>query len=193
MLGDRDMVTTAKLGIRYASLIAGYFAGAYTLYLFDYSVTQPHPVYLDGTTWLRYAVREGFIWSLWCSICIGILFPIGLALQKSPRDLAFYPIVRHFPLLLRSLGSRLVIIAGGLLLGGYLCSVAIMVWGAAHTPHGLIWPPHFIYAVSMSLWGLWWMADCVTRPRRGSVVAAVIFTVFAVLFIAPGVTVLLVE
>jgi hypothetical protein len=170
------------LALRWLMLCTLYFSMSWILYVLDYAITQPHYAYNSFATWSTIAVREGVAVSLEVTVVIGVLVPIGLVVQRSPRDLDYYPHFGNSTAVFHSLGSRLILISGGLLLAGYLAAVAIELWESSQRPHGLIWPGHYIYGVLMTLWGVLWMADCLTRPRRGSIVAAILFTVLAVLY-----------
>ncbi len=145
------------------------------LFVMDDCIIQPHTTYATGT-WFSLAIPGALHWSCWVAAGMAIIFPFGVAIQKSPADVAYYPRLQNFPAMFRSLFPRMVVTWGVLLLAGYWVYTAIDVLEASHRAHGLLWPPHYFFVIGMMLWGVLWIADCLTRPRYGSILAAVLFT-----------------
>jgi hypothetical protein len=69
--------------------------------------------------------------------------------------------------------------------GGYADSV-LTDWLVHHRPHGLVWPPKRVFETCQFLWGLLWLADCASRPRRGTIVAAIGYLCMVLLFFPTG-------
>jgi hypothetical protein len=81
---------------------------------------------------------------------------------------------------------RLILIIGGLLVVGWYAGSVVAVWSAYQSPGGLVWPPKRVFAICQCVWGLLWVADCTSRPHRGTIVAAIGYLCMTLLLAAPG-------
>jgi hypothetical protein len=146
----------------------------FTFFLFGETIDQPHPVYLDGSTWLGRAVANGLQLTPFVVIATFIIMVIDCAMQRSrPRDGAYYPRLANIGRGLGSVRVRLILTIGLLLVVGCYAPSVIEVWRANHSPGGWVWPPKRVYVASHFLWSLLWLADCQSRPNRGTMAAAI--------------------
>ncbi len=146
----------------------------FAFYIFGEAIDQPHPGYFNGGNWLTKGVADGVPFALFAAIGMLIVVAIDGAIQTSrPRDSAYYPRLANVRHGLSSLHVRLLLIVGGsLILVAYGESV-VTVWLVNQRPHGWVWPPKRVFAACHLLWGLLWLADCASRPRRGTMAAAI--------------------
>ena len=153
-----------------------YFGLGFAFFLFGEAIDQPHLAYLDGSNWLTHGVSFFFHLEMIATVVVGMLIVIAFdaALQRNrPRDGAYYPRLAN---VWRNLGLfhvRLILIIGGLLVVGYYATTVVEVWSAQQRPVGWVWPPKRVFAACQILWGLLWLADCASRPNRGTMAAAI--------------------
>jgi hypothetical protein len=114
-------------------------------------------------------------------LVVSILIPFDLAHQRgrglAPFDVTYYPTLRGLRQCLTVVPARMVLIVGLLLLAGWLAHTQLDLirnsfWG---NPHG---PPRII-AAGLVAWGIVWLADCITRPKGGTYIAAMWFLLVA--------------
>ncbi len=168
------------IGLRWLGTCICYFLLSDALYVADFAITQPCPL-----SELPSDARSAVWISLFLAGGMVVLFPLGVALQKAPADLAFYPTVREVPAVCRSQPARMVVSCGAALLLGYAASTAFQVWARSQYPHGMLWPPRYLFVVGVLGWCGLWLAETMVRPRRGSFWAAVIFTCWAGVVVFP--------
>ena len=155
----------------------------FAFFLFGEAIDQPHPEYLDGN-WLTHGAAEGSQFAPIIAIGVLIMIAIDAAVQGSgPRDRAYYP--RLGSICLGLLHVRLILIIGGLLIVGYYATTVIEVWSANQLPGGWVWPPKRVFEACQFLWGLLWLADCASRPKRGTMAAAIGY-LFVMLLLPTG-------
>jgi hypothetical protein len=158
---------------------------AFAFFMFGEAIDQPHPIYAHGN-WLTSGVANFIQFIPIFAVAALILVAIDAAVQRGrPRDSAYFP---RFSTLWRGLSSiqiRLVLIVGVSLVLGYYAVSVIDVWSAQHSRAGLIWPPKRVFVTCCFLWGLLWLADCLPRPRRGTMAAAVGFLCLTFLLLLP--------
>jgi hypothetical protein len=104
-------------------------------------------------------------------------------IQASDEDLAYYPRPRALKMLFTSARSRLLVMAGFLLIAGYWVFTEIGLYEARHRPHGNIWPPTRIQFVLQFGWALLWTADCLNRPNRERLGSALAFLTLTWMFV----------
>jgi hypothetical protein len=156
---------------------------AFAFYLFGEAIDQPHPVYAEGN-WLTRGAAQGIAFFPFAAVGMLILVAIDSAVQRShPRDSAYYP--RLINLWRGSLHVRLFLIVGGALILGYYAMTVVEVWSSAQHPSGWQWPPERVFVVCNLLWGLLWLADCASRPRCGTITAAIGYVCLALLILLP--------
>jgi hypothetical protein len=159
----------------------------FVFFLFGEAIDQPHPAYLDGSTWLDHAVANGLQFTPYVVIATFIIMAIDCAVQRSrPRNGAYYPRLSSVWLGLGSVRVRLVLTIGLLLVIGYYSPSVIEVWRAHQSPGGWVWPPKRVYAACHFLWSLLWIADCQSRPNRGTMAAAIGCLVMTYLLLPNG-------
>ena len=127
------------------------------------------------------------VFSLFFSSVVGFLIlvsvPIDLALQRRRSghnldDLAFYPRLREARHWWQSLPARWTLILGVLFL---LYRNTDMITG--HTYRAAFVPEWDAAAIQILInlfcfYGLIWIADCLIRPHRGTIVGALVFSLF---------------
>lgn len=161
---------------------------AFAFYVFGEAIDQPHPAYLDGSNWLTHGTAFGGQLILPIMAGMFVLVAIDAALQRNrPRDGAYYPRLRRVWHGLGSLRVRWILIIGGLLVVGSYTDSVISIWSAHHSPGGWVWPPKRVFAACHFLWGLIWVADCASRPNRGTMVAAIGYLCMTLLLPSGGV------
>jgi len=176
----------AKLpfAVSFALVPIGYCGLAFTFFVLGEAIDQPHPIYTGSVTWLSVAIEHALRELPLFAIATPFLVGVDAVTQCGrPRDRGYYPRIVNVWRSLAVWKVRWVLIAGGLLLGGMYASTVIDVWSAHHQPHGLIWPPKRVYETCLLFWGLLWLADCVARPRGGTMAAAVGYLCFFVLVV----------
>jgi hypothetical protein len=144
--------------------------------LFGEVIDQPLPWYVDGGTWLPRGVADSLQFELIVLVMTGVLIAVTIdaAVQSSrPRDRAYYPLLPNVWRGLGSLHVRLILIVGGLIVAGRYADTVIAVWSASQGAGGLVWPPKRVFDACRLLWGLLWLADCASRPNRGTMAAAI--------------------
>ncbi len=155
----------------------------FIFFIFGEAIDQPHPDYAEGN-WLTHGVAEGIPLVVLAAIAMLILVGIDALIQRSrPRDAAYYPQLSnlwHGPLYV-----RLILIIGGALILGYYGMTVVEVWSSCQRPCGCVWPAKRVFVVCNLLWGLLWLADCASRPRCGTIMAAVGYVCLATLILLP--------
>jgi hypothetical protein len=161
---------------------------AFAFFLFGEAIDQPHPAYLSGN-WLTHGVAQFFQVEKLTTIMAGMLIVVAIdaAVQRSrPRDRSYCP---RLPSLWRGLSSlpvRLILVIGTLLVVGWYADSVIAVWSARQSPGGWVWPPKRVFAACQILWGLLWLADCASRPNRGTIAAAIGYLCMTLLSLSDG-------
>jgi hypothetical protein len=159
---------------------------AFGFYVFGEAIDMPHPDYAEGT-WLTRGVAEGVVMLPPVGVGMLILVAIDGAIQRGrPRDSGYYPRLANVWRGLRLPRVRLILIIGGALVVGYYASTVIEVWSAGQRPCGWIWPPKRVFVACQFLWGLLWLADCASRPRGGTMAAAIGYLFTALLMMPEG-------
>ncbi len=158
------------------------YAGVAALvYGVNVSFTQPYPSGGEG-------VPAELIVACLVGASLAVLIPVDLFVQwlghTHPRDLVYRPTAAGLQAAWTRQGPRLVLIVTGMLIVCYLAEVAFELWRASLYPHGLTWGPHYLLYASVLGWGGAWIADTLTRPQRGTFVAAVVFTAWMGLALA---------
>lgn len=167
----------------------GYGFLAFALFLLDSVITQPHAVYVTGT-WLTHATWNAFRFSWWFTLGIAAVVPIDLLVQRERRgatspDFCFHPTVRGLRRAISSPLPGLVLLSSFVLLAAYYVHIEVTMWRINQRPHGLIWPPHWLFVISVLLWGMLWVADCIRRPAGGTIIGAIVFTGWAAVCSVP--------
>lgn len=163
--------------ILYSILILAFF-------LFGEVIDQPHPIYLQGN-WITVALSNFLPVLPLMFIAILILVALDAVLQQShPRDVAYYPRMSQLRGVVSRTECRLTLAIGVLLVLGYYTLTSIDVWEARQRP-ATIWPPKRVFVACNFLWGFLWLADCLARPKKGTIAAAIGFLVLVFVFLSP--------
>lgn len=156
-----------------------YAALGFIFYVFGGVIDQPHPTYAQGT-WLTYRIEEAEQVAPLSAVVALVFVLVDRMIQPTrPRDGAYYPRLGHLWRGLSSVETRLMLIVGISLVAAYYTLTVIEVWSSQQTRCGLIWPPERVFVSCHLLWGVLWITDCTNRPRGGTMVAASLFIVFA--------------
>ena len=136
---------------------------------------------------------QSFLPATIVSIVMLVLVPIDLAIQRivSPlesEDIRYYPRFNRFQDWLRVAHARWVIILGMPFLIYCFTSSLIERWGIEQFTGSYVEAPDRVFAMCLLLWGVFWLADCLCRPNRGTIIAAAVFVflAFALLWGAIG-------
>jgi hypothetical protein len=156
---------------------------AFASYIFGEAIDQPHFPYSDDEWFLQAVVQGAVIGAVGLLLMIVIVAIDAATQQGQPRDCRYYPRLRNLKLGLRSLNVRLILIIGGFLIAAYYSTTVIEVWSPSRNLPCWLWPPKRIFLSCQLLWGLLWLADCSSRPGRGTVVAAIGFLVLSLLLV----------
>jgi hypothetical protein len=162
-----------------------YFAVGFGLCLFGGFVDQPHPSYADGSTWLSHRIPLAIGIGATVAVGVVILIVIDQLARATPNvgldELAYYPRPAGLKRCLSAMPARLVLVAGFLALGGWFVHTELVLSVVNMSAGGLVWPPERVLAAGLVAWGLLWLADCLGRPGRATIVAAGGFLLLAVL------------
>ena len=159
---------------------------AFAFFVFGETIDQPHPDYAEGN-WLTRGATSGIAFFLFAAVAMLIVVAIDAAVQRGrPRDCAYYPRLSQLSRGLDCLHVRLILIIGGTLIVGYYAMTVVEVWSSAQRPSGWQWPPKRVFLACHFLWGLLWLADCASRPRRGTMVAAIGYLLLSLLMLPMG-------
>jgi hypothetical protein len=174
------------LSLCFASL---YFALTFSFHLFGGVIDQPHPTYTEGN-WFTRRIEGSFHLASVYAIVMFILVPIDLWCQRArepvtAEDIAYYPRFNKIPEWVREPTARWTILLAVLFLAFYLASSLIEQSSIEQFAGGWVWPPERVLLSCLLLWGVFWIADCLCRPSCGTIIAAVSFTVFTIIFVAP--------
>jgi hypothetical protein len=121
-----------------------------------------------------------------------LLIPLDIVIQKirsggnisfSEMDRIYGPTIGIFPALKNYAGARMVAIVGGLFLMAYYASTVIELHSIEQHSGGLILPPDRIFSTLTIAWGVLWIAECQSRPRKGTISAALFFTMVCILLL----------
>ncbi len=190
-----------------------YYVVAIGFYLFGGPNDQlPNP----GTfgAWLTYrlvdsaALSNAAMWGARFAEAMLILVALDLLVQSrfgfrglSEADTAYYPRLASLRASLSFRSPWLVLIVGFLALTGYYAMTVARVstvgtdlrlkWLPALIfawPWWSVgkWPPEQIFVCCSLCWGVLWLADCMARPRRGTICAAIGFILAAYFLIEPA-------
>jgi hypothetical protein len=143
-------------------------------FLFGEAIDQPHPMYADGSTWLTHGVSPEII----VVLVVGMLFAVAIdaVVQKDrPRDRVYFPQLLNIWHGLSSLHVRLILVIGGLIVVCCYADSVVAVWLAQQGSGGWVWPPKRVFQACSALWGVLWLADCASRPNRGTMAAAIAY------------------
>jgi hypothetical protein len=179
---NRALVTPFLMAALYFALSAAFhFAGG--------AIDQPHPIYAEGN-WITHRMPELLHWSEAIGIVMFILVSADIAVQHvvhkgKMKDLAYFPRFQRICEFLKPDGSRWILICGAAFLALYWGQSVIEVWRWEQINSGWVWPPERFFVTCLLIWGLVWIADCLSRPRSTTIVAAVGFSVFTLIFVLP--------
>ena len=114
-----------------------------------------------------------------------ILVAIDALIQEAAQEMAL--IIHSFQIsgTARLFHVRLILIIGGALIVGYYGMTVVEVWSSCQRPSVAYGPPKRVFVVCNLLWGLLWLADCASRPRCGTITAAVGYVCLALLILLP--------
>ena len=152
-------------------------------YMLDYAITQPHPVYCSGESWIKFAWAEALQVAWFSGASMAAIILVHLLVQHryttgAPFDTAFFPTPNGLQASFKARWPRLLLIATLLSLMGYCCLVAVWMWEARQRPHGLLWGPHWLFVLCWVMWCMSWVADSLTRIKRSTATAAILYTVW---------------
>ncbi|KPJ63356.1 MAG: hypothetical protein AMS15_00685 [Planctomycetes bacterium DG_23] len=174
-----------KYLVRMCAIVAIYFVLGFGAHLVDEVLDMPHPYCGPHTSWFRLALYRGvhlgiifaaaifFIANL--SVVVDWVRATGPRPLREDLDMDYYPRFWQASRWLRSRLSRLVLIAGFLVIVGYWTATIIWIWEAEQSPHGMISPPHRISSVICFGWSVAWLADSLQRKSKSTVVGSVLF------------------
>ena len=185
----RGVSNVGQLAARWLATCLLYFVVTFLFFMVDATINQPHPIYISGT-WLTYELPKGLVVSCVSAGVIGVIAAAHMALQWWRRsdadyDFAFYPTIDGILRARQSAGPRLIMIVGATLLAVYFGLTQYDQWLTEQRPHGIAWPAYWMFVILMLSWCVLWIADCLTRPRRGITAAAAIFTFFSLALLLP--------
>ena len=166
-----------------------YFGLTTGLYIFAGAVDQPHPAYAVGG-WLSRRVNESLSWGGLFAALMSVIVLLDAKGQctscdSREKDGRYYP---RFRGVLRSFSvprARVVLLIGLSSLFGYYALTAIRLYEIGSYPGGIDWPPERVFFVCMVGWGILWVADCMSRPRPTTLLAAIGFLLCSWFFISP--------
>ncbi len=163
-----------------------YCALPFVFYILGEAIDQPHPEYAEGN-WLTRGVAAAGEFTLPIAVVMSVLVGIDAAMQRNrPRDNAYYPRLSSLRHGLDLLHVRLILIVGGTIIVGYYAMTVVEVWSSHQRQCGWVWPPKRVFDTCNFLWGLLWLADCASRPRRGTMVAAIGYLLLSLLMLPSG-------
>ena len=175
--------------VRESATCGLYFGLGFFSYLIDEAVVQPHPAYIDGS-WFTECLPAALHYGLWCAVGMGIIYLADWWATRGTsyirRAFPYYPRINKLPQVLGQRNSILVMAAGGLVLGSYYALEYASYCRAANYPHGMIWPSHWLLVTCVFVWCLLWICDTLQRSDRGTVVIAIVFTVWALIGALPA-------
>ena len=162
-----------------------YFCITFAFYFLGETIEQPHPTYVRGN-WITHNLAPAFAISIVTAIIILALIPFDYAFQSErPPDVAFYPKYSSLFTNTAHTPARLMAIVGLGAVLGYYSTTVIEVWSNEQFPGGWVWPPKRVFVTCNLIWAVFWIADCVYRPNRGTMVAAIGYVLITLIFILP--------
>jgi hypothetical protein len=182
---DRAM---SRLSYLASAIFTPFLYGAlgFAFFIFGEAIDQPHPDYAEGN-WLTRGAVGGISFMFLAAMGMLILVTIDAAVQGSrTADGAYYPRLANLWRGLNLLHVRLILIIGGTLIVGYYAMTVVEVWSSAQRPSGWQWPPKRVFLACHFLWGLLWLADCASRPRLGTMTAAIGYLLLSLLMLPMG-------
>jgi hypothetical protein len=176
-----------------ALVSALYFAETLAFHILAGAIDQPYTVYAEGN-WFTHRIGESAFMGLVVAVAMFVIVSIDLAVQymegeRSPKNTAYHaylPRIRNIRSWLLSPEARMTIVIGLLCLAAFYASTAIEVFRVRQFAGGLVWPPETLFAVFMLAWGLLWIADCLVRPKHETMIAAILYIMFVLLFVLPS-------
>ena len=169
-----------------AAGVYGVLAGAF--HFLGGAIDQPHPEYMEGN-WITHRLPDSVGWSAVIAAVMFVLVLVDLAVQNLADraghiDLAYFPRLHQFHDYWRVASSRWVLICAGLFFVFYWTLTSIEVWKASLICH-IAWPPERVFISGLLFCGAVWVADCLRRPRRTTIIAAIGLTLFTFACILP--------
>ena len=169
-----------------AAAFYGVLAGAF--HFLGGAIDQPHPEYMEGN-WITHRLPDSVRWSEVIAAVMFVLVCVDLAVQNfgaraGQKDLVFFPRLHKVHDFWTVDGSRWVLICGGLFFAFYWTLTSIEVWKASLICH-IAWPPERVFISGLLSCGVVWFADCLRRPRRTTIIAAIGLTLYTFVFILP--------
>jgi hypothetical protein len=154
-------------------------------FLFGEAIDQPHPAFLIGN-WVTAALDN--FWPVLPIVGIATVILValdGVVQQSRPRDVAYYPRFSNLRTALARFELRLPLVIGLMLVFAYYAFTVVEVWHNQQYPGELYWPPKRVFLTCLFLWEVLWLADCLSRPRHGTIVAAIGYLCFTFFFLLP--------
>jgi hypothetical protein len=157
---------------------------ATSFFLFGEAIDQPHPAYVNGN-WITVALANFLPGLPFVGIATAALVALDGSVQQSrPRDVAYYPRFWNLRIALSRFEIRLSLLVGVMLVFGYYAATVVDVWHNEQLP-ATVWPPKRVFVTCFFLWELLWLADCLSRPKHGTIAAAIGFLCLTFFFLLP--------
>ena len=158
---------------------------AYTFYMFGELIDQPHPSY-GNLAWPTVATANMVGDALLIGTAVFILIAADLAIRGSlSQEQAYFPRPANLISACARRCVRMWLFAGAIMVFAYYASTMMYI-ARSEALLGTIWPPRRIFVTCLALWGWLWCVDAWTRPKKGTIVAAVGFLVFVVIIFVPS-------
>jgi hypothetical protein len=170
-----------------------YFALAFALHFAGGVLDSPHPRSALAAACLAQRAVDSVSWGFAFALLISILIPlevfaIGMNSVLNRTEGAFYPRLSRLRALISHLGSRLVAMAGFAFLTAYYVWTATMVYRMRSGHFGPAVLPEYerILFFGMAGWASLWIAECLSRPRGGTLGIAMLFLLVTIFMLEPS-------
>ena len=164
------------------------FYGALSLgfYLFGEAIERPYK-FQDQGYWLVEDFRQNWTSLVWVPSAILVTLLTDWAVQTNrPPDTAYYPRLWAVFADLGRRRTRLVLLVGMAVLLFYWGDTYAAICKAAYIRGVSVWPPKRTYVVCHAIWGMLWLADTLSRPRRGTLTATIGYLMIVFMMLPSG-------
>jgi hypothetical protein len=187
-LETRAMWLAAKQPVVVASLF--YFVITFAFHFLGDIVDHPFPVHeLADIIGSRLGVL--LFNSAQFALVMFLIVAIDVVRQSRSGDTgdlgrAYYPRLGGLRASVSCMAGRLILSLGFALLFCDYAAIALQRYAVLHRPHGWVYGSESVFFTCMAAWGLLWIADAFTRPKRETLLAAVVFLISTFFLVQEG-------